>query len=266
MKLAVFEVAQRWFAPSLATSPNGPFFRNLSLIFIDLVLSRLATGEQVEVSMLVLGKFGDLSTEGDRVAMFSACLPRLGMIASETHRKVQVPRCIDLCKSEDAGLTSFFHLTTEFLLIPCGATEAPSVNGMATSWGAWKARLKVKSAEDMIALKTSVLRWLGALGTGPPAALLYAPSLAATVENYDVVGNLAEGNCKRIEFEMDVEREQKLLGRLICMALTEVPPGLESGRDGTDRLPELGKMSLAEVGLALESHLLALRASQLRRW
>ena len=149
MTLAVLEVAQRWFALSLATSPNGPFFRKLSLIFIDLVLSRLATDEQVEVSMLVLGKFGDLSTEGDRVAMFFACLPGLGMIASETHRKVQVPRCIDLCKSEDAGLTSFFHLTTEFLLIPCGATEAPSVNGMAsTSWGAWKARLKVKSAEE----------------------------------------------------------------------------------------------------------------------
>ena len=65
-------------------------------------------------------------------------------------------------------------------------------------------------------------------GDGPTG-----PSLAATVENCDVVSNLAQGNCKRIKFEMDLEREQKLLGRLICMALTEVPPGLESGGDGT---------------------------------
>lgn len=225
VKLPVLEVAQRWFTPNLATSPNGPFFRNLSLIFIDLGLPRLAAEEQVEVSMLILGRFGNLSTGADRVAMFSASLPGLGLIASEAYRKLQIPRCIELCKSGDAGLASFFHLTTEFLLIPCGGTEAPSVSGMAsTSWAAWKARLKAKPAADMITLKTSVLRWLGALATGPPAALLYAPSLAATVENYDVVSSMAETNCKRIEFEMDLERDQELLGRLTCIALTEAPP------------------------------------------
>ena len=70
---------------------------------------------------------------------------------------------------------------------------------------------------------------LGALATGPPTALLNAPSLAATVENYDVASNVAEGNCKPIDFEMDLERDQRFLGRLTCMALKEVPPGLESG-------------------------------------
>ena len=44
---------------------------------------------------------------------------------------------------QEAGLTSFFQLTTEFLMIPCGATEGPSVSGMAsTSWAAEKARRK----------------------------------------------------------------------------------------------------------------------------
>ena len=78
MKLPVLGVTQRWFAQSRATSPNGPFFRNLSLIFIDLGLPRLSTDEQVEGSRPVHGR--------DRVAMFSACLPGLGVIAPETHR------------------------------------------------------------------------------------------------------------------------------------------------------------------------------------
>ena len=37
-------------------------------------------------------------------------------------------------------------------------------------------------------------------------------------------------------------------------------------RNQDDRLPDLDEISLAEVGLALESHLLAPRANQQRRW
>ena len=69
-----------------------------------------------------------------------------------------MPKYIDLWKSEDAGLTSFFHLTTEFLMIPCGAPEGPSVNNMAlTGKAAWNARLKAKSAGGIIPLKRSLV-------------------------------------------------------------------------------------------------------------
>ena len=40
----------------------------------------------------------------------------------------------------------------------------------------------------------------------------------------------------------------------------------QKARTWVDRPPDLGGMSLTEVGLALKSHLLALRASQQRRW
>ena len=40
----------------------------------------------------------------------------------------------------------------------------------------------------------------------------------------------------------------------------------QKARTRDDHPPNLGGMSLAEVGLALKSYLLALRASQQRRW
>ena len=40
----------------------------------------------------------------------------------------------------------------------------------------------------------------------------------------------------------------------------------QKARTRDDRPPDLGGMSLAEVGLALKPYLLALRASQQRRW
>ena len=40
----------------------------------------------------------------------------------------------------------------------------------------------------------------------------------------------------------------------------------DKARNQDDRLPDLDEISLAEVGLALKSHLLAPRANQQRRW
>jgi len=126
------------------------------------------------------------------------------------------------------GSWVFFSAASEFLLIPSSAPQAPAVAGMSSScWVHWKARLKTKAAADMIALKMSILRWLGSLGASAPASLVYLPSLMATCENYEAVSNAADSNCKRLDPELDLSADTALLGRLVCSALTSSPPGLE---------------------------------------
>lgn len=227
IKLPVQGIAERWQNPLLATSPNAPFFRNLSIIFLDLGIPRLQADEQIDLALYSLQHFSKLLAGQDRAVAFLHCIPGLGQIASEGRRRDQVPRCLELftsCRADDDSLVAFFQMATEFLLIPCGSTEAPSVAGMpSASWAHWKPRLKTKSAADMIALKTSVLKWLGSLGADPPASLIYLPSLVAMVENYDAVNNLAESNCKRLDPELDLSTDLILVGRLIAAGLTSAP-------------------------------------------
>merc|ERR1740129_1410840 len=110
--------------------------------------------------------------------------------------------------------------------------EAASVSGIASaSWTHWKTRLKGKVAADMVAMKVSVLKWLGSLGADPPAALVYLPSLAATVENYDAVCTIAESNVKRLDPELDLGGDELLVGRLICAVITSAPPEREGAVD-----------------------------------
>jgi len=235
VKLPTLGIAERWFGPKLAASPNAPFFRNLSVIFLDLSVPRLLPEEQVELSLYALEHFGELHPGVDRVALLLSSIPGLGQIASEGRRKEQVPRCLAAIASRpshDMGLAAFFHMATEFLLIPCGGTEAASVSGIASaSWTHWKTRLKGKVAADMVAMKVSVLKWLGSLGADPPAALVYLPSLAATVENYDAVCTIAESNVKRLDPELDLGGDELLVGRLICAVITSAPPEREGAVD-----------------------------------
>eukprot|EP00929_Paragymnodinium_shiwhaense_P064792 TRINITY_DN32504_c0_g1_i1.p1 TRINITY_DN32504_c0_g1~~TRINITY_DN32504_c0_g1_i1.p1 ORF type:complete len:1977 (+),score=460.55 TRINITY_DN32504_c0_g1_i1:60-5990(+) len=231
IKIPVQGVVEKWFSPALKGSPNGPFFRNLSVIFIDLGLPRLQPKEQIDLALLILQRFGELAAPVDRPALFLASVPGLAHIPAEGFRKEQVTRCLDLIAAKPAdeeGLVGFFHAATEFLMVPCGSTDAPSVSGLAaTSWGNWKARLKSRDATAMVALKVQVLKWLGALAAGPPASLTYLPSLAAMTDNYDAVANAAMSNCARLDPELDLDTDEALLGKLICQALTSAPPGLE---------------------------------------
>ncbi|CAE8604832.1 unnamed protein product, partial [Polarella glacialis] len=232
IKLPAQGLTARWHSPNLATSPNGPFFRNLSIIFLDLSIPRLQPQEQIDLALYSLEHFGELLPGQDRVVGFLNCIPGLGQMASEAQRKEQVPRCIALINgraADDPGNVIFFQMATEFLLIPCGATEAPSVGGLpSASWSHWKGRLKAKPAADMVALKSSVLRWLGSMSAEPPTSLVYLPSLVASVENYDAVSNLAENNCKRLDPELDLTKDTALLARLTCAGLTTAPPGQEA--------------------------------------
>eukprot|EP00931_Biecheleriopsis_adriatica_P055003 TRINITY_DN32433_c0_g1_i1.p1 TRINITY_DN32433_c0_g1~~TRINITY_DN32433_c0_g1_i1.p1 ORF type:complete len:1965 (-),score=463.32 TRINITY_DN32433_c0_g1_i1:238-5751(-) len=182
--------------------------------------------------MYSLEHFDKLLPGLDRVVAFLSCVAGLGQAAAEGRRKEQVPRFLTLLKSRPAdheASVAFFQMATEFLLIPSGSTEAPSVGGLpSTSWSHWKSRLKSKSSSDMVTLKCSVLRWLGSMGADPPASLVYLPSLVASVENYDTVCNMAESNCKRLDPELDLNNDLALLGRLTCAALTNAPPGHEA--------------------------------------
>ncbi|CAK0877442.1 unnamed protein product [Prorocentrum cordatum] len=231
IKLPVLGIAERWFAPRLATSPNAPFFRNLSIIFLDLGVPRLAAVEQIDLALFVMENFARLAAGQDRPVLFLAATFGLSQIAVEGLRKDQVPRCLALLcgkPADDPGLVGFFSAASEFLLIPSSAPQAPAVAGMSSScWVHWKARLKTKAAADMIALKMSILRWLGSLGASAPASLVYLPSLMATCENYEAVSNAADSNCKRLDPELDLSADTALLGRLVCSALTSSPPGLE---------------------------------------
>ena len=221
-------ILERWFAPGLATTPNGPFFRNLSMIFLDLGVPRLHPQEQINLALYSLENFGKLLPGLDRVVVFLTCITGLGQIAAEGHRKEQVPRCLKLLQILTENSVAFFQSAVEFLLIPCGSTEAASIGGLpSASWSHWKSRLKTKSAADMVALKCTVLRWLSSLGAEPPAFMVYLPSLVASVENYDAVCNMAESNCKRLDLELDMDNDLDLLGRLICLGLTSPPPGQE---------------------------------------
>lgn len=221
-------ILERWFAPGLATTPNGPFFRNLSMIFLDLGVPRLQPQEQINLALYALENFGKLLPGLDRIVVFLTCIPGLGQIAAEGHRKDQVPRCLQLLRNATDNSVAFFQSAIEFLLIPCGSTEAASIGGLPyASWSHWKSRLKSKSAAEMVALKCTVLRWLSSLGAEPPAFMVYLPSLVASVENYDAVCNMAESNCKRLDLELDMDNDVDLLGRLICLGLTSAPPGQE---------------------------------------
>lgn len=229
IKLPAQSILERWFSPALVTSPNGPFFRNLSMIFLDMSIPRLQAQEQIELALYALENFEKL-TGLDRVVAFLACIPGLGQIASEGFRKEQVPRCLGLLKSRPPTPSSvaFFQTAAEFLLIPCNAVEAPAVGGLpSASWSHWKSRLKSKAASDMVALKCSVLRWLASMGADPPASLVYLPSLVASVENYDAVCSMAESNCKRLDLELDLDNDMELVARLTCVGLTSPPPGKE---------------------------------------
>ncbi|CAJ1450691.1 unnamed protein product [Effrenium voratum] len=230
IKLPALSILQRWFMPAVASTQNGPLFRNLSIIFLDLSIPRLSPQEQIDLSLYSLENFGKLLPGLDRVVAFLAAIPGLGQMAAEGHRKEQVPRCLGLLKSRPPTESSvlFFQIASEFLLIPCGAVEAASVGGLASaSWSHWKSRLKSKSAADMVALKCTTLRWLASLGA-EPGALVYVPSLVASVENYDAVCNMAESNCKRIDLDLDMDGDMELLGRLTCLGLTSAPEGENS--------------------------------------
>ncbi|CAJ1327123.1 unnamed protein product, partial [Effrenium voratum] len=230
IKLPALSILQRWFMPAVASTQNGPLFRNLSIIFLDLSIPRLSPQEQIDLSLYSLENFGKLLPGLDRVVAFLAAIPGLGQMAAEGHRKEQVPRCLGLLKSRPPTESSvlFFQIASEFLLIPCGAVEAASVGGLASaSWSHWKSRLKSKSAADMVALKCTTLRWLASLGA-EPGALVYVPSLVASVENYDAVCNMAESNCKRIDLDLDMDGDMELLGRLTCLGLTSAPEGEHS--------------------------------------
>ncbi|CAK9033053.1 Proteasome adapter and scaffold protein ECM29 (Proteasome-associated protein ECM29 homolog) [Durusdinium trenchii] len=227
INLPAQSILERWFAPGLATSPNGPFFRNLSIIFLDVGIPRLQPQEQIDLALYSLENFGKLLPGLDRIVVFLSCIPGLGQISEL--RKEQVTRCLALLKSSSYdSVAAFFQSAVEFLLIPCGATEAASVGGLpSASWSHWKSRLKSKAAAEMVGLKCTVLRWLSSLGAEPPAFLVYLPSLVASVENYDAVSNMAESNCKRLDLELDMDNDLDLLGRLICLGLTSAPPGQE---------------------------------------
>eukprot|EP00927_Polykrikos_kofoidii_P070848 TRINITY_DN67226_c0_g1_i1.p1 TRINITY_DN67226_c0_g1~~TRINITY_DN67226_c0_g1_i1.p1 ORF type:complete len:2004 (-),score=394.10 TRINITY_DN67226_c0_g1_i1:98-6109(-) len=231
IKLPVQGIVELWFDPLLATSANAPFFRNLSVIFVDLGLPRLDPLEQVQLALLALRRFGDLTSKADHATLFLSSIPGLAQIAAEGRRKEEVPRCLEAIAARpatDAGLAAFFNAATEFLLIPCGSTEAPSVSGMpSANWAFWKARLKAKPASDMIALKLSLLKWLASLGSAAPSSLVYLPSLVASVDNYDAVCSSATSNCARLDPELDLAEDEVLLGKFACAALTSAPPGQE---------------------------------------
>mmetsp|Transcript_67517 Transcript_67517/g.162040 ORF Transcript_67517/g.162040 Transcript_67517/m.162040 type:complete len:1938 (+) Transcript_67517:91-5904(+) len=238
IKLPALSIAERWFSTVLPQSGNAPFFRNLSLIFLDLGVPRLSAAEKIDFAFYTFSHFGQLQPGADRVALFLLSIAGLGEAAGEGVRTEQVSRVASFVKENwtsdeqnaaAKGLSAFFHTAREFLLIPCGSTEAPSVGGLASSsWASWKARLKAKSVNDMMYLKTAVLRWLGSLAADVPPALVYLPSLVATVENYESVSNMAESNCRRLDPELDLEGDEALLGRLVCAALTSPPPGHEA--------------------------------------
>ena len=98
------------------------------------------------------------------------------------------------------------------------------------------------------------------------------PSLEVVANFIDVLSNVNSPGLKLRADISEIVYEQPcgwaVVPRRVCHVdeILKVMDDEQRARTRDDRPPDLSGMSLAEVGLALKSHLLAPRTSQQRRW